>query len=336
MFVPVVDRHGIALMPTRPSRARRWVRSGKATPFWKGGVFCVRLNVEPSAHHTQPVAVGIDPDSKKEALVVKSAAHTYLNVQADAVTHVKEAVETRKQMRRARRCRQTPCRAPRSNRARGGIPPSTRARWGWKLRLGAWLARLFPISAFLVEDIKATTKGKRRWDQSFSPLEVGKQWFYQEPGKLAPVQTRPGWETKQLWDGLGLKKSKQKLAETFSAHAVDAWVLAWSVVGGSPIPDQTRLLCVTPLRWHRRQLHRLQPERGGQRKPYGGTRSPGFKRGTLVKHPKYGLASVGGTLNGRLSLHHAQTGQRLCQHAKPSDCRIRTTVKWRARLLPVP
>jgi hypothetical protein len=45
-FVPVVDKNQIPLMPTTSARARRWIRSGKATPFWKRGVFCVRLNME--------------------------------------------------------------------------------------------------------------------------------------------------------------------------------------------------------------------------------------------------------------------------------------------------
>jgi hypothetical protein len=336
MVVPVVDQNQQPLMPTSPARARRWVNQGKATPFWKGGVWCVRLNQEPSARETQPIAVGIDPGSKKEALVVKSAAHTYLNVQTDAVTWVKEAEETQRTMRRGRRFRQTPCRQPRFNRARGGLPPSTKARWQWKLRLCRWLTRLFPVTTFIVEDIKAATMGKRRWDRSFSPLEVGKAWFYQELGCLAPVQTRQGWETKHLRGQLGLKKSKQKLAETFSAHCVDAWALAWAVVGGPPVPENQRLVCLTPLQWHRRQLHRLQPESGGKRKPYGGTRSLGFTRGTLVKHPKYGKAYVGGTLSGRLSLHALGDGKRLCQNAKEDVCRKRTILRWRARLLPVP
>jgi len=129
MFVPVVDCNQKPLMPTTPSRARRWIKMGKATPFWKRGVFCVRLNVEPSARNTQPIAVGIDPGSKKEALTVKSEAHTYLNIQADAVTWVKDAVTVRGQMRRARRFRKTPCRHNRANRARGALPPSTKARW---------------------------------------------------------------------------------------------------------------------------------------------------------------------------------------------------------------
>ncbi|WP_390881544.1 RRXRR domain-containing protein [Candidatus Methylacidiphilum infernorum] len=48
MFVPVVDMNNVPLMSTTPSRGRRWIKSGKVMPFLKCGVFCVRLNVEPS------------------------------------------------------------------------------------------------------------------------------------------------------------------------------------------------------------------------------------------------------------------------------------------------
>ena len=91
LCVPVVDQEHTPLMPTRPSRARRWIRGGKATGFWKGALFCVRLNVEPAAREQQPVAVGIDPGSKREGLVVVSASHTYANMQAEARMGVKEA-----------------------------------------------------------------------------------------------------------------------------------------------------------------------------------------------------------------------------------------------------
>src|SRR5260370_1536448 len=116
MFVAVVDHDQQPLMPTTPARARRWIRGGKATAFWKGGLFCVRLNVEPSAREIQPVACGIDPGSKKEGLVVASAAHTYLNLHAAAVTVVKDAEAQSTRMRRTRRQRKTPCRNARPNR----------------------------------------------------------------------------------------------------------------------------------------------------------------------------------------------------------------------------
>ena len=142
-FVPVVDVQQNPLMPTTANRAASWIRSKKATPFWKRGIFCVRLNVEPSAREKQIVGGGIDPGSKWEGYSVKSAAHTFLHINADAVTWVKGAVETRRNLRRSRRNRKTPYRQCRWNRGVGfRLPPSTRARWGWKLRLATLIKRL--------------------------------------------------------------------------------------------------------------------------------------------------------------------------------------------------
>src|SRR5215472_7259889 len=163
MFVPVFDRKQQPLMPTTPSRARRWLTSGKATAFWKGGIFCVRLNAEPSARVVQPVACGIDPGSQREGYSVLSAAHTYLNIQAEAREGVKAAEKDSTRMRRARRRRKTPCRKPRQNRkqSKQKLPPSTRARGPRKLRLAQFLCQLFPVSVVVVEDIKARTRGRR-------------------------------------------------------------------------------------------------------------------------------------------------------------------------------
>ncbi len=328
-YVPVVGVNGKLLMPCHPARARELVSNGKAKRRFNKGLFYIQL-VERTGGATQLIAIGIDPGSKKEGFTVKSAAHTYLNIQADAVTWVGKAMETRGNMRRGRRGRNTPCRQPRwANRARGGISPSTKARWQWKLRLCRWLAKLYPISQFVVEDIKAITKGKRRWDTLFSPLQIGKAWFYAELGKLAPVETRQGYETKELRDTLNLKKSSAKMAETFSAHCVDSWILANWWTGGHTVPDNAELLCITPLQFHRRQLHYLQPGAGGIRKSYGGTRSLGFKRGSLVKHPKYGLVYVGGHSKNNISLHSLSDGRRLCQNAKPSDVKFLAFNSWR-------
>ena len=73
--VPVVDYNQVPLMPTTSRRASSWIKSGKATPFWKRGIFCVRLNQEPSARNYQDVALGIDPGSKMEGYTVASSTH---------------------------------------------------------------------------------------------------------------------------------------------------------------------------------------------------------------------------------------------------------------------
>ena len=332
--VPVLSVDRRPLMPTTPSRARRWIKEGKATPFYNKEIFCVRLNVV-TGSGVQEIACGIDPGSKKEGITVKSTAHTFLNIQADAVTWVKDAVEVRRNMRRARRFRNTPCRKNRMNRARGGLPPSTKARWQWKLRLATWLSKVYPITCFVVEDIKAKTKGRRKWDQSFSPLEVGKQWFYGELRNLGKVELKQGWDTAELRTQAGLKKTKKKMDAVFAAHCVDSWVLANWWVGGHVKPDNEKLLFVVPLQFHRRQLHALQPAKGGVRRVYGGTRSFGLKRGSMVTHPKYGKTYVGGTSNERISLHELKSGKRMTRNIKPQDCRFVTYNTWRTAL-PLP
>ncbi|KAM3092317.1 RRXRR domain-containing protein [Phormidesmis sp. 146-35] len=335
--VPVLDSNQRPLMPTTSARADRWIKSGKATPFWKRGVFCVRLNVEPSNCFTQPIAVGIDPGSKREAFTVKSATRTYLNVQTHAVDWVKDAEEASTNMRRARRFRKTPCRKPRFNRKRSGILPSTKARWQWKLRICNWLTKLFPVTAFVVEDIKAKTfNNGRKWNVAFSPLEVGKRWFYSELERIAVLHTLQGHETAELRSQLGLKKSKQKLSDKFEAHCVDSWVLANWYTEGHDKPDNTKLIVIVPLRFHRRQLHRFQPSKGGVRSPYGGTMSEGLKRGGIAKHPKYGVVYIGGASKGKVSLHSLTTGKRLTQGAKASDIKFLSYSSWRlAALNPV-
>jgi hypothetical protein len=334
VYVPVVSSSGKPLMPTTNRKANKLIAKGRAIRRFDRGLFYIKL-LHRADGYTQPISVGIDPGSKKEALTVKSASHTYLNVQADAVTWVSEAEATSTTMRRGRRNRTTPYRPMRTNRRQGQakLPPSTRARWGWKLRLCRWLDRYFPIHDFVVEDIQAKTrKGKGgRWNRTFSPLQVGKAWFYTQLGQLAPVHTLPGYATKALRDGLGLKKSKAKLSDKFEAHCVDSWVLANNRVGGHTAPANTGLLYIVPLRFHRRQLHRLEPTEGGVRNRYSTARSLGFKRGAWVKHPQYGVCTVGGTSKGLLSLHSLDTGQRLTQKANPQDLTFLCTASWRLR-----
>jgi hypothetical protein len=326
-YIPVLSSTGQRLMPCHAARARELVRKGRAIRRFDRGLFYIQL-LDRETGDTQEIALGIDPGSKKEAFTVKSASHTYLNLQADAVTWVGEHLEIRRAMRRYRK---TPYRKVRANRCQGQfrLPLSTQARWGWKLRLVYWLVRYYPITAFVVEDIQAITcPGKSRWNTSFSPLEVGKQWFYDQLRKLTHVELLQDHETAQERRRLGLKKAHNKLSASFDAHCVESWVLANAWLGGHTTPDNTAMLYLVPLRFHRRQLHRLQPEKGGIRKPYGGTLSLGFKRGAWIKHPKWGVCYVGGTTGGLISLHSLQDGRRLAK-VRPDTVQLLTRSSWR-------
>lgn len=53
------------------------------------------------------------------------------------------------------------------------------------------------------------------------------------------------------------------------------------------------------------------------------------KRGSLVKHTKWGVCYVGGFLKDRISLHSPSDGKRLTQQVKPQDCVFLTYNSWR-------
>jgi hypothetical protein len=236
--------------------------------------------------------------------------------------------------RRLRRSRKTPHRACRPNRRAGKkrLPPSTRARWGLKVRIAQWLARYYPLTTIVIEDIKAPTRaGQRRWNTSFSPLEVGKTWCYGALERIAPVHTVPGYVTKTLREEAGLHKSGAKVSDRWDAHCVDAFVLANTAAEGPREPTSTQMLVIVPLQLHRRQLHRFNLGPRGRPKPYGGTVSLGLKRGSWVRHKRHGLVFVGGTSRGRISLHSMATGKRLTQQARAEDCRLLCTASWRIR-----
>ena len=171
-------------------------------------------------------------------------------MQADAHSKVSKKVEKRRELRRTRRSRNSPNRKNRTNRLanKARLPAGTRARWDWKLRILDWFSKLYPITYVCVEDIKARTiKRAKKWNTSFSPLEIGKSWFYSEIQKRWKLYTLQGWETKELRDRLGLKKSSAKLADIFEAHCVDSWCLAYQRVGGADIPDTTDIFCIAPI-----------------------------------------------------------------------------------------
>lgn len=335
MFVPVKTKDGQQLMPMHASRARKLVKRGEATPYWNNGIYCIRLNKEPSDRKTQEIVVGVDPGSKKEGFTVKSEGHTYLNVQADAHNKVSKKVAKRRELRRVRRSRKCPNRKHRMNRLanKERIPAGTRARWNWKRRILDWLAKLYPITHVCVEDIKARTKQyQKKWNQSFSPLEVGKSWFYSEIRRRWKLLTLQGWETKEIRDRLGLKKSSKKLSETFDAHCVDSWCLAYHTVGGNNMPDNINIFCIAPIPIARRNLHREVPPKGGVRARYGGTvLSHGFIKNSLVKHVKYGLVKLSGINAKGLFSVYSLDGKRLTTGAKQHDFKVLTRLNFNYR-----
>jgi len=310
------------------------MEKGQAKAMWKNQIFCIQLLKDPSDNCYQDVTIGIDPGSKKEGLTVVTDTKVVLNITTEAVTTVKDAVETKRMLRRSRRGRNAPYRTCRFNRAIGGISPSTKARWDQKIRLLHLLQKMLPITVVNLEDIRAVTKkGQRKWNVNFSPLEIGKAYFREHIGSIGlRLHETQGFETKQHRDLRGFKKTKKKLDNVWEAHCVDSHSLCEIATGTTILPFKGTYIFEN-FNFSRRQMHVQNFSVGGKRKEYGGTVSLGIPRGSLVKHPKFGLSYVGGTSKGFISLHNL-TGKRITQAAKKSDLTILNNNKWRTQFLP--
>ena len=335
--IPVVSRNGTPLMPCKSAKARKLLRDGKARKQYdKLGIFYLQLHFNPTVPTAQPLVLGIDAGSKFEAFSIVGAKDTVLNIMSKATIWVKKAVEQRRTMRRSRRQRKTRRRECRFNNrltSRKHVPPpSTKARWDTKLRIVRELEKILSMQTVVIEDIKAVArKNEKRWNSNFSPLEVGKQYFYAQVNRKLVIKS--GKETKALRETYGLKKLKNKSKPVFETHCVDAWVLAASVSGAEQ-PSTYSVHYLTPLHWNRRQLHMLQPSKMGTRRRQGGTMSLGLKKGSLVKHETYGFCYVGGNMNGKFSLHSMDDAKRLTQDAKRNSFKVLTRIAFRTRFLP--
>src|SRR4028118_1105568 len=235
MRVPVLSPEGQPLMPTKSSRARRWLKSGKAKVVHNDlGIFTVQLISKPSDTKTQPVSVGVDPGKLYTGIGVQSAKVTlwmaHLQLPFDTV---KGRMEQRRMMRRGRRGRRINRKAPYNqrvhrqarfnNRRQKKVPPSIRANRQLELRVIKELTKVYPLTRAVWEVIIA------RGDKGFSPVMVAQYWAIDQLEKLLPVVKQEGWQTSNLRQWVGLEKQKTQKGDAIPAtHAVDAISLASS------------------------------------------------------------------------------------------------------------
>ena len=306
------------LMPCHPARARQLLKKG-AKKRWFKGLFVIKCNRVDGER--QPIVCGIDSGSKREAFTLQSEHHTYLNVLSDAVCHVSERVQERRDHRRGRRRKKAPCRSPRSNRypQKNWLPPSIISRWEAKYRIVTFLKRLYPITSYVIEDVAARKyPKKRRWNKAFSNLEMGKTLYYKKFSELGNLKLVKGYDTSGYRECLGLEKSQSKLSEEFSSHNVDSWVLASMVTGKTDI-DNKNVFRMISHNFYRRKLHYLCPSKNGVRFRFGSTISGGFKKGSVVKHPVYGLLYVGGFSKNGITLHNISTKEAERHYDNPDE-----------------
>lgn len=302
--VPVLSPSGNPLMPTKASRARRWLKEGKARVVYNDlGIFQIQLIGCPRTQNTQPIAVGIDPGKLYTGIGVQSAKFTLwlAHLQLPFKT-VKDRMEQRAMMRRGRRGRrinrkvafgQRAHRQKRFDNRRGNkLPPSIRANRKLELRVFDELSLIYPITTVAYEIIKA------RGDKGFSPVMVGQKWQLENLATYAEVKQVEGWQTANIRQHLGLHKQKHSKGDAIPAtHAVDGVALGCGAFIQYGIIDRHSRgwkgnVTVTPAPFavirrppvSRRQLHLMVLAKGGVRRKYGGTVTRhSFRKGDYIE-----------------------------------------------------
>lgn len=246
--IPVVSYDNKPLMPTKSSRARKWVKHGLAVDRWSDvGIYYVQL-LTPTGEETQPVIVGVDPGKSYAGIGVQSAKFTLARFHLILpFGRVKQRMEQRKRLRRSRRSRRInrkvvfKLRNHRqvrfNNRKQTKVTPSIKASRQLELRVVRELSKIFPLTAIGYERVKADvdrTSGRKgaKSGKGFSPVMSGQLWAIAQMETIAPVFVREGWQkdgngTSQIRKQLGLVKDKENKSEAKpETHAVDGVALA--------------------------------------------------------------------------------------------------------------
>jgi len=239
--VPVVSCEGKPLMPTKSSRARRWVKEGKAIRKWSdAGIDYVQL-ISPTGNETQPVVVGVDPGKSYAGIGVQSAKLTLARFHLILpFGRVKQRMEQRRMLRRSRRSRRINRQQPFkrrnhrqvrfNNRKQSKVPPSIKASRQIELRVVKELTKIFPVTTIGYERVRAdvdrTKRQSTKSGKGFSAVMSGQLWAISKMETIAPVFIREGWQkdgngTSQIRKQLGLVKDKKnKSGAKPETHAI--------------------------------------------------------------------------------------------------------------------
>lgn len=269
--VAVFAPDGQPLMPTKMSRARKWIKSGKATPTrTKLNLFGVILADEPSGKETQPIVMGIDPGSKYTGIAVQSKKETLCGFNLELPTWVHKRMEIRTLHRKHRKSKKR-SRAQRViNRHECDLPPALKARKQLELRVATELSKTYPISVISYETVYNKKYKRGKVYKEFSLAMTGKNWVVGRLKKISPLRMHPGWIQARQREKLGLMKTKVKEERNPTSHVHDAIALT-SLHLGDIIITQFPFDIISRPKYIRRKLHMEQPSKGGIRRSHGGT-----------------------------------------------------------------
>jgi hypothetical protein len=289
--VSVVSMDGRPLMPTTPRKAKLLIRDGLAKLRRnKLGLFYVQM-LQPVGTKTQFMALADDPGAKYDGVAVASHKQIQLKAMVFLPDDVPQKMETRRNLRRARRYRNAPRRPKRfDNRRRKGywLAPTQRSKVEARLKVVRELCKVYPVRLIVAEDVRYNHY-RFRDGKHFSTVEIGKTLTYQEYRKLAELKLVEVSDTDAWRAKFGLeKRTDRKWEQVPETHANDAVAMLMGVTGCKNNLEAPFFVWWR-LRYARRSLHRQNFQKGGVRPRFGGTANGGFfRKGDWVEAEKAG------------------------------------------------
>lgn len=158
----VLDTNKQPLSPCRPSVARKLLRDGKAAVYRRFPFTLILKRAVELAEPVKPITVKVDPGSKTTGIALVQSGKVIF---AAELTHrgqaIKDALESRRAIRRGRRQRNTRYRKPRflnRTKPKGWLAPSLQSRVN---NLQTWLVRfvkLCNVQAISMELVRFDTQ----------------------------------------------------------------------------------------------------------------------------------------------------------------------------------
>jgi len=152
MFVYVINKHGEALMPCKPRKARMLLKQKKAKVV-KRTPFTIQL-LHGSSGYKQDISLGVDAGTKHIGLSATTEKKVLFEGEVQLRTDIQKLLATKREFRRARRNRKTRYRMPRflnRKKDKGWLAPSVQHKVDSHIKLIDRVHDILPIKHITVE-----------------------------------------------------------------------------------------------------------------------------------------------------------------------------------------
>ena len=187
MSVAVMSKTGMRLMPTSEYRARKLLKSKKATVYGYHP-FTIQLT-EREAGDVQPVEFCMDTGYLHIGMSVKSEKHEYLGMQVDTLTDEKQKHDSCRMYRRQRRSRKRYRQSRFNNRKRndGWIAPSLEHKKDIHIQIISRISNVMPITNITLEMGNFNTQVLKALEEG-NPLPQGIDYQHGERYGIATLR----------------------------------------------------------------------------------------------------------------------------------------------------